>query len=200
MSLRSFFARVVRGEDPFVISLPDAAWNAQYERGGWERLLRGEPHTAFLVGLIADAAVSKGKTLRILDVGCGNGGLRRALPAELGEYYVGVDHSSRALEALQEYTGTYIVADAAYPPALAEPPDSIVFSEVLYYIDPQATLRRYRERWPEAEVYISMVRMWRSPFLWSRIRTAVSVERMYSLREKTGKRRAFDICVGRWNA
>jgi SAM-dependent methyltransferase len=198
MSMRRFASRLLSGEDVVLVKQSVAHWDAPFADGKWERLREHQPNTAFLAGLILDLARGAEKPLRVLDIGCGNGGLARLISYAPGVEYQGLDVSVTAIEqARQDVPGAaFVVADAEHPPQGLEIFDVLVFNEILFYIDAATTLPRYALHAHADTVFIgSMIRSWRSPFVWRRVARHLRSERAFVLREKG--RHTFDVVVGR---
>lgn len=184
--------RFLRGEDVILVPQPKEVWDAQYRKGTWDRLQKGEPNAVCIAEKLAERA-QRGP-FRVLDVGCGNGGLALLLPETIT--YVGLDFSEAALAQARMSVprGTFILAEATEPPADLGVFDVIVFNEVLYYTDPRKTLPAYRSFvTPETRVIISVVRFIRAPFVWNRIRRTIDIMRTERV---TDGKRAWDIAEG----
>ena len=192
-----FFRRVFRGEDILLVPQTKKQWDSQFAAGIWDRLLEGQPNTGEIARRIGEYAERKGGTIRVLDVGCGNGGLARLIVGNPRIEYVGTDISSSAIARAREAApaGTFIEGSAAYPPERAGTFDIIVFNEILYYLDPETVLANYRScADPGTEVHISIVRSWRSRFLWRRIRHFVRISRFTAIAGYDKNR--WDIATG----
>lgn len=154
-------------------------WERQFAAGTWDRLQDGQPNTAELARLIFEYAGTRGKPIRVLDVGCGNGGLARLLGEDSGIAYTGIDISETALAAARMVApkAHFIAADAEQPPPNIGAFDVLVFNEVLYYMNPDRVLPRYRRyATADARVFISMVRFWRTPFIFHRMRRYLRID------------------------
>lgn len=86
------------------------SWNENAER--WTRAVRGQSIPSRQAGTdkaIIDAIVSR-KPKRVLDVGCGEGWLSRALAQQIGRDVVGVDGCARLIDHARAAhpTGTYL--------------------------------------------------------------------------------------------
>lgn len=120
------------------------AWDRQYAEGRWS--LMGDPIEAPRYGALA-AMLRVGSLVRsVLDVGCGDGLLRRALGPGEAPRYVGVDLSREAIERARPHCtpgDELVVADAEHwEPAAAF--DAVVLNECLYYFRrPIESLERY---------------------------------------------------------
>lgn len=149
-----------RGDAP----LPQAVWDADYERGRWD--VMHEPDELPRYDAIAAHLRRLGPGARVLDVGCGDGLLlERARDLELGRY-TGVDLSRAAIDRARERHGEgveLVVADAESwePPASF---DAVVLNECLYYFErPLEGALRWR-RWlaPGGVLVVSSFRTRRS--------------------------------------
>lgn len=190
-----FFARILRGEDIVLVPQTKERWERQFATGRWNRLQEGQANTAEIARLILEYARTKSGRIRVLDVGCGNGGLARLIASATD--YTGIDIAESAIAPARTATpqGTFFVGDAEHPREDIGTFDVLVFNELLYYLDPRTVLPRYRIHANSgAQVYISMVSFWRSWFLWRRIKRVIRLPR--SFRVGNGKRNEWDIAIG----
>src|SRR3989344_6515800 len=134
-----FLGRVSRGEDVILVLQTKEHWDRQFAAGKWDRLQEGQANTAEIARFILEYANAKRKTIRVLDVGCGNGGLARLITGDPSIAYTGIDISETAIATARAATpeGRFIVADAEHPPEDLGVFDVLVFSELLYYLDPR---------------------------------------------------------------
>ena len=127
---------------PGVPQTSRAQWDEQYGSDRWRYLASPaeQARYAALAGRILAASASA-----VLDVGCGSGVLRDCLGARFSGRYVGMDWSRTALAARSRWPGEMLVcADAARLP-LRGRFDTVVLSEVLYYLDdPVGAVHRLR--------------------------------------------------------
>ena len=156
------------------LHLGQSWWDDEYTRDGLGRT-EGDielPRHLLVAGLLRHYAPGG----RVLDVGCGSGGLMMALrqgDAAWPATYLGLDYSAKALElAAARATGTggprdgessseFVQANFDEYPVHASF-DAIVFSESLYYApDPLRTLQRYADTLSEGGILV--VSMWRRP-------------------------------------
>jgi SAM-dependent methyltransferase len=118
-------------------------WDEQYRSGKWKAL--GSASEA-AHNLVVAAYAASGQE-RVLDVGCGSGGLVPALQRFGYNRYLGIDLSAVAVAAAASHARentAFRVVDGDKLDA-ADTYDSIVFNETLYYFtDPVETLRRYQ--------------------------------------------------------
>jgi len=110
-------------------------------RGGWARLRA--PSEAARYAAVRAAVERYAPDGRVLDVGCSQGVLQEGLRYRR---YVGIDSSPAGLERAGHKAGPrtrFVRADArSYVPD--EPPDAVVFNEVLYYVPrPVRVVERY---------------------------------------------------------
>jgi len=181
------------------VSQDTERWNRQYKTGTWDYLLADHPNTTY----IADAVLQIGKAhespLRVLDVGCGNGALSRLLASSfLTIKYTGYDVSPAAIDAARAAVpgAVFVVASADEPPEDLGTFDVIVFNEVLYYLNPERVLQMHkRYAGPETRVIVSIICSWRSPFLWHRIRSCLSLTQRSKIHDPNRGNR-FDIAIG----
>lgn len=175
--------RILRGEDVVIITQSRESWEAQFKRGLWDRLADRQPNTEYIAKYIAEKGFKK-----VLDVGCGNGGLAKSLLVICPEVEItGIDISETAIFQASKITSRahWIVDDITRPPIDRGQFDIIVFNEVLYYVDIGKVLPQYRPLLKsEGEVIISIVRSWRSIFLIWRIRAFVKIVRHNKISSK----------------
>jgi SAM-dependent methyltransferase len=154
--VRAFEDRSGRGDVP----LRQETWESQYRVGVWDYLADASEQPRYQV--ITDYLVAHGSGGSVLDVGCGEGLLRRHLAPFGYSRYVGVDLSETAVERLRAESAPG--AEAVLADAAAYEPDglfdAIVFNECLYYFDdPLAVVRRYLAHLaPDGVVVASMFR------------------------------------------
>ena len=155
-----FLARIFKGEDVILVPQTKEQWERQFADGTWDRLREGQPNTTELARLIFEYAHTKGGNIRVLDVGCGNGGLARLLTIGSGIAYTGIDISETALAAARVLVprGIFITADAEQPPSDMGAFDVLVFNEVLYYMNPDRVLPRYHmHATADTRIFISVL-------------------------------------------
>ncbi len=190
-----FLSRLFLGEDVVLVQQTKEQWERQFADGTWDRLLEGQPNTIELAKLISEYARTRGTPVRVIDVGCGNGGLARLITGDSGIDYTGIDIAEAAVASAREVAprGTFIVGDAMNPPEDLGVFDVLVFNELLYYLDPRIILPRYRiHANSDARVYISVVRFWRSWFLWRRIKQNPRFYKQFIVK---GASRRWDIAI-----
>ena len=191
-----FVQRLLRGEDVVIVQQTKEQWERQFVAGEWERLQTGQPNTVKLASLISDYVHARGESIRVLDVGCGNGGLARLLCDESGITYTGIDISETAIMAARAFApkAHFIVANAEQPPSSIGTFDVFVFNEALYYMNPDRILPRYHlYATPDARIFISVLRFWRTPFIFNRVRRYLCIDKRFSVVDRSHK---WDIAVG----
>lgn len=189
-----FLQRLLRGEDVVLVSHTREQWEQQFAAGKWNRLQEGQPNTAELARLIFDYADTKGGRLRVLDVGCGNGGLARLIADTVD--YTGIDIATSAITSAREVAphGTFIVGDAMNPPENLGVFDVVVFNEVFYYMNPDRSLSRYHiHATADARIFISVLHFWRTPFVFQRIRRYMHFDTRFYVSDDVCR---WDIAVG----
>lgn len=195
-----FLGKLLAGNDPLIIVQDTNQWDLQFEKGAWERLMSNQPNTEYIAEYIL-SRVAVGSTLRVLDVGCGNGGLARILaPAHKGIEYVGTDISTVALRQASQNSpwATFLVADAVTPPPTVGEFDVIVFNEILYYTNPVIAIRTHTPYLrTEGTFVISIIRSWRSPFIWRRIKSLLTVNSKIEITSRKGTQIVWDVVIGR---
>jgi len=194
-----FIRRLLRGEDVILVLQDKPAWERQFRKRTWDRLTSGQPNTDAIAKRIKELC-AKREMIRVLDVGCGNGGLAHAL----GEFppnltYLGTDLSETAIAAAKATK-----PNAAFEATRAEDVprernfDCIVFNEVFLYIDAKRILPLYRSAFPEALIIISIERSWRSWFLWRRVRKYVHIMTRETLEHTRRRTLHRDVATGRF--
>ncbi|SHO43118.1 alpha/beta fold hydrolase [Anaerocolumna xylanovorans] len=124
------------------LEIENMEWDKQYVDGMWDYLCQPDEGARYSIicGFLR-RYVSGGK---ILDLGCGAGGLWDYLIDTEREQYTGIDFSDEAINlACKKSFKSFLVADIRdYIPGKKY--DAIIFNEVLYYL-PQAlnTVKRY---------------------------------------------------------
>lgn len=194
-----FVRRFLRGEDIVLVSQTKEQWERQFAAGTWERLKEGQPNTIELARLISEYANTNDRRIRVLDVGCGNGGLARLIADTVD--YTGIDISTLAIASAHKVAphGTFIAGDAMNPDKNLGVFDAIVFNELLYYLDPRILLPRYRIHADfNTLIYISVVRFWRSWFIWRRIRSVLHIERSITIGHPISGQ-CWDIATGHFS-
>jgi len=94
-------------------------------------------------GVIAEIIFSFFNKPRVLDVGCGLGYLCRMLQRDKIQSYLGVDIGDKAIEkARQNYPEYSFLCESAENLIIDIPQDVVVFSEVLFYVDYLAILKK----------------------------------------------------------
>lgn len=184
--------RLFRGEDIVIVRQSTQIWDEQYRKGVWDRLTYLPPNTRYLAEVIRNSGVKN-----IFDIGCGNGGIAKALlPFSEGVRYTGIDISEVAIAQGRKIapSARWIIGDLAHPPEDINQAEMIIFNEVLYYVDLTLVLPVYALRAKkEAIIVISILRSWRTPFLWRRIRRLVSIQKVQQI---YGDSNIFDIGLG----
>ena len=70
----------------------------------------------------------------------------------------------------------------------------LVFSEVLYYMNPDRVFPRYRRyAVAGARVFVSVVRFWRTPFIFHRIRRHLHIDEKFRIANSSHR---WDIATG----
>lgn len=195
----NFLSRLLLGEDVVLVRQTKGQWERQYADGAWDRLKEGQPNTIELARLISEYARTRGMPVRVLDVGCGNGGLAHLIADKVD--YTGIDISTLAIASARKVAprGTFIACDAMSSNKNLGVFDAIVFNELLYYLDPRTLLPYYRTHADSNTlVYISVVRFWRSWFIWKRIRSVLRIGRLVTVRHPISGQ-CWDIAIGHFN-
>ena len=191
-----FLSRLILGEDVVLVRQTKEQWERQFADGTRNRLQEGQPNTVELAKLITEYARTRGTSVRVLDVGCGNGGLALLLGSESGIAYTGIDISETALAAARTVApgAHFIVADVEQPQPDMGAFNVFVFSEVLYYMNPDIVLPRYHlYATDDARVFVSVLRFWRTPLIFQRIRRHLRIDTRFRIFDRSHE---WDIVVG----
>jgi SAM-dependent methyltransferase len=176
-----------RGERLFVQIRGREAWEQDYRDHKWDQLVarRSDAGNLAVIGHLL-AVAANGATLRLLDVGCGNGGLLTVLQGLTAPVdYLGTDLSSESLSQLKSRypDAATICADMMQTEHLPGSFDLIVFNECLYYADYDAVLDRYRGILRhDGRLIISMVHNAGRPFIWRRISDTMHEDLSFTIR------------------
>ena len=198
----NFLRRLCGGKNLLAIQQDRDQWDRQYARGAWNFLRDGERqrHLAVIRRFIKERLAEQG-TLKVLDVGCGNGAIA-AICRDLGDdiIYTGIDFSSEAIFAARQVYpgGAFVIGDAVNPPVFPHSFDVMVFAEVLYYVSIATVAQVYRTAAaPDGVVIVSMLDMWRTPFIWLLLRRYVHACETVRIRAHSG-RNSWTIKIGRF--
>jgi SAM-dependent methyltransferase len=117
-----------------------AYWDAFYNSAESKFLFSDDEVGRF--GVIAELIRRQSGFFRVLDVGCGTGGLCALL--QPGDSYIGIDISRTAVEraSVIHPNRTFEVASLESFSHEADPFDFVVLSEMLFYVDPVISLKR----------------------------------------------------------
>lgn len=144
-------------------------WDNSFKKGRWDRLLdkEREKNTSFIARLILE---DKKESVKVLDIGSGNGALADYLLPGKSKYY-GVDISSEALNVIKGRHQEAVIISADINELekidIKEHFDYIVLNEVLYYIYPIGILRRLKRfSNKDTKVIISMYNSIRNKLIW----------------------------------
>ena len=167
--------KIFKGEDVLVIRQSTEKWDQQFIRKKWDFLIddqRNQGHIAIIAFLCQRLA--ENRPIKILDIGCGNGALAKALGslATKNYEYYGLDISQAALDRLRNFlpNAKLILTNAESPPILSVKFDLIVFSEVLYYLNFRKIFETYKNLLnSEGLVIISLYDTWRTRLIWWKI-------------------------------
>ena len=198
----SITGRLVRGEDITRVLQSKEQWDAQFEGGAWDRLIEAQPNTALIAEMLSEYAAAHAETYRVLDVGCGNGGLAIELASRApGISYTGTDISDVALTDARRTAPAFSfrAGDANMPPRDLGSFDAVVFNEVLYYLEYASLMQRYRRHSRQGGIVIvSLVRTFRSPYIWFRIGRSLATQESFMVQDaKKGLRWDVRVCVFR---
>lgn len=146
----------------------------------------------------------RGQAARVLDAGCGTGGLiRRCAALEPAWQWTGVDVSPLAVEVARSRTTAEIreasVTALPFPEASF---DAVVFADVLYHLDDDVAALREARRVLRPQGLL-VVNVPAYPWLWSYHDEATHARRRYGRDELRQKLSAAGFCIERltnWNA
>ncbi|MGO9554392.1 MAG: class I SAM-dependent methyltransferase [Syntrophobacteraceae bacterium] len=138
---------------PVQISLPD--WESAYGRGCWERIaqLDERGHYSVIVGYVHHLK----ENAKILDVGCGEGLLKRRLCSAQYAYYLGFDISTNAIAKACTFCDDKSIfkINSIEEFDSSERFDIIIFNESLYYVCyPLQVLKKYEAYLSSQGVFI----------------------------------------------
>ena len=147
--------RRLQAKDSSWMFQSEKKWDEQWSKGSWNYMdivpVERAKHAVVgeLMAIYSGNVSADGQIISTLDVGCGEGTLYGFLGPERQRQYVGIDLSREAISAARRKheKGRFIHAPAhSFTPKRRRYRfETIVFSDVLYYIDHESTLRRYDE-------------------------------------------------------
>jgi trans-aconitate methyltransferase len=184
--IKRFLGKLFRGENILTISQPAVVWEKQFKKGNWDFMLEESKRAS--AKYIASILSQMPKPLSLLDVGCGNGSLALELRTFPDIQYTGIDFSESALaRATRENPkATFIQADASNPPQDCIY-NALVFSEVLYYLNTDTVLPKYKKILaPDGRVIISMYVSWRNYLIWILLRRQLNMQSVKKIYAKDG--------------
>lgn len=191
-----FLKKLVRGENPLVVAMPQGHWDRQFSEGYWDFLLDTPKNTAAIVQYLTEQY--KDRKITILDVGCGNGIIPKLLSeTDLTFDYTGTDISAAALtQAKENYpAGEYINQGMEDDLSLSSTFDVIIFSEVLLYGNAKKTLAAHKKFFtPDNMIIISLYKNWRTRLIWWQVSKYFNFVNQLTLSEVQGS--AWDIKMG----
>lgn len=196
---RRFILKLLRGQNPLVIEMPQSHWDKQFEKGYWDFLLDTPPNTAAIVQYLVETY--QDKQISILDVGCGNGIIPKLLAeTDLNFRYTGTDISAAALAQAEQFypNGTYINQGMEEELDLDTAFDVVIFSEVLLYGNARKTILAHRKFYgPDTCIIISLYRHWRTYLIWWWISKYFTFNKHLKLTRTNGT--AWDVKIGYFN-
>ena len=146
--------------DPSWMFQSERKWDEQWSKGSWDYMdvvpVERAKH-AVVSELMAIYSSNSTSSSGTLDVGCGEGTLYGFLEPERRKGYVGIDLSREAVQAARRKQGggqgqgqgqgrfVHAAAHTFTPKRRQHKFETIVFSDVLYYIDHESVLSRYNE-------------------------------------------------------
>ncbi len=178
--------KILRGSNPLAVTLPQANWDSQYERGYWNFLLDTPANVQYIVSHLHTNYSDKKP--KILDVGCGNGAIPKLLKEQgLAFDYVGTDISEVAVTQAREHypEGRFFVATMESPIDMEETFDVIIFCEVLLYGNAAQTIQLHRKFIRnDTLVIVSLYQSWRTWLIWLQINRLFSFQTVQVLTDK----------------
>jgi len=127
----------------------ESQWDSQWKKGNWNYMdkVPVERSKLAVVAELVKLYGSNSTDYGLLDVGCGEGTIMDFLDTRKRKNYVGIDLSIEAVKAgrAKRPEGRFIHAAAHTfsPKRKGHKFSTIIFSDVLYYIDHEGTLNRY---------------------------------------------------------
>ena len=193
--------KIFRGENPLIVRYETEKWEDQFRRGYWDFLLDTPYNVAVTAMMVNQYARKAGKSISVLDVGCGNGALVRELNrTEIA--YTGTDISTEALKEAKKLApeGTYVEASMNGAPPLEGQFDVIVFSEVLLYGDYKNVLKIHTPFLkPDGLLIVSLYDTWRTKIMWRFVKKQLSIlESVYVINQQ--KKIGWTIVAGKYKA
>lgn len=169
----SILSDILRRRSPAIIRQGEDEWDRQFQQGVWNFLLKEErqPHLDNIYGICCQLV--KQETIRVLDVGCGNGALASRFMKDDRFDYTGIDIARTAIDTLRAAYPTFNVHVADLESWVGEQDfyDVIIFAEVLCYVDFQKVLDHYRQYLKRpGTLIVSLHQTWRTRLMWYYIR------------------------------
>ena len=146
------------GKNPDWLFQSEEQWDTQWSKGNWNYMDQ-VPIERTKVAVITELSKLYGRNSStahispggILDVGCGEGSVLDFISPEFKKSYVGIDISKEAIRAAKTKRphGRFLHAAAhsftLHPRRAGVKFNTIFFSDVLYYIDHESTMKRYND-------------------------------------------------------
>ncbi len=187
--------KILRGENVTIVPFSREEWDNQFRRGKWDFLLDAPYNVAIISQMLNKLYMDQG-SLRVLDIGCGNGALVRELDASIA--YTGTDISEVALLQAQRArtSGTFIQSSMENPSGITGEYDVLVFSEVLLYGDYKTILQKHKPFLKNGGlIIVSLYDTWRTKLIWRSVRQQILPQEQVRVMNRR-KKVAWDIILG----
>ena len=187
--------KILRGEDVTIVPFSREEWDDQFRRGKWDFLLETPYNVAIIAQMLNKLYMDQG-SLRVLDIGCGNGALVRELNTSIA--YTGTDISEIALLQAQRVcaSGTFIQSSMENPSGITGEYDVVVFSEVLLYGDYKTILQKHKPFLKDGGlIIISLYDTWRTKLIWYSVRRQIVPKEQVRVINRR-KKVTWDIILG----
>lgn len=171
----------------FKLEYPKEKWDAMFTKGKWDYLAKGQPNLEALAIIIKHLEKSE---IRVLDLGCGNGGLAALLADDVRIKYTGIDISQVALDKAKTLfpKGRFICGNLDENPVPEnEKFDIVVLGEILYYVSWQHVVSIARQALASrGELLVSLYRSWRSIILFIMLKILYGAKTLNYVRNSKG--------------
>lgn len=171
----------------FKLEYPKEKWDSMFANGKWDYLIKGQPNLETLATIIKHIEKSE---IRVLDLGCGNGGLAVLLADDVRIKYTGIDISQVALDKAKSLypKGRFICGNLDENPIPGgEKFDIVVLGEILYYVSWQHVVIIARQALAsDGELLVSLYRSWRNIILFLMLKILYGAKTLRYVRNTRG--------------